>query len=80
MINEKPDTSISHYNNNKNFSLSKVYEISVPPGAGSIAEVIFPEVGAYFGNDHDLGRLINGAGFVVLATRNSTADGDPNGR
>jgi nitrite reductase (NO-forming) len=80
LINEKPDTSISHYNNNKNFSLSKVYEISVPPGAGSIAEVIFPEVGAYFGNDHDLGRLINGAGFVVLATRNSTADGDPNGR
>ena len=78
-INEKPDTSISHSNNSKNFSQPKVYEISVPPGAGTIAEVTFPEEGTYFGNDHDLVRLLNGAGFVVLATRNSTTDDHPNG-
>lgn len=79
LINERSDTSIFHSNDKQNFSQSKVYEVSVPPGAGIVAEVIFPEEGAYFGNDHDLGRLLNGAGFVVLATGNSTADNHPNG-
>lgn len=42
---------------------SKVYEISIPPGSGNAIEVIFPEEGTYFGNDHDLGRVLSGAGF-----------------
>lgn len=52
---------------------SKIYEISIPPGSGNILEIIFPEEGTYFGNDHDLGRILSGAGFVVLAASNSTS-------
>jgi nitrite reductase (NO-forming) len=41
---------------------------SIPPGSASVIETVFPEEGVYFGNDHDLGRLLAGAGFVVHAT------------
>ncbi len=51
-VNLKPDNS-------------KKYETVIPPGSGSVIEVVFPEEGTYVGNDHDIGRLINGAGFVV---------------
>jgi FtsP/CotA-like multicopper oxidase with cupredoxin domain len=74
LINEKPDNFVSNSTEFNSPSQSKVYEISIPPGDGSVIEVIFPEEGPYFGNDHDLGRLLGGAGFVVLATRNSTHD------
>ena len=57
----------------------KIYEISIPPGSGDAIEASFPEEGTYFGNDHDLGHLLSGAGFVVQATRNSTTEGDTNG-
>lgn len=47
---------------------------SIPPGSAAVIETVFPEEGVYFGNDHDLGRLLAGAGFVVHAARgNSTA-------
>ena len=59
--------------------ISKIYEISIPPGSGDAIEVIFPEEGTYFGNDHDLGHLLSGAGFVVQATKNSTSEGHTNG-
>jgi hypothetical protein len=49
--------------------------VSIPSGSGNAIDVIFPEEGTYFGNDHDLGRLMGGAGFVVLASRNSTSEG-----
>lgn len=62
-------------NNHSSDSQSKVYEVSIPPGSGSAIDVVFPEEGTYFGNDHDLGRLLGGAGFVVLASRNSTSEG-----
>jgi nitrite reductase (NO-forming) len=39
----------------------------IPPGSASIIETTFPEKGVYFGNDHDLGRLLAGGGFMVIA-------------
>ena len=45
--------------------IQKIYEISIPPGSGDAIEAIFPEEGTYFGNDHDLGHVLSGAGFVV---------------
>lgn len=74
LINEKPGNFVPSSGEINSSSQSKVYEISIPPGDGSVIEVIFPEEGPYFGNDHDLGRLVSGAGFLVLATRNSTQD------
>jgi nitrite reductase (NO-forming) len=51
----------------------KSYEtLGIPPGAGSVIEMVFPEQGVYVGNDHDIGRLMMGAGFVVIASNNST--------
>lgn len=41
--------------------------IDIPPGSGTIIEVTFPEPGTYFGNDHDVGSILYGAGFVVIA-------------
>ena len=76
MINENPITnSSSNFSENLKYdSQSKIYEISIPPGSGNAIEAIFPEEGTYFGNDHDLGRVLGGTGFVVTATKNSTED------
>ncbi len=41
--------------------------VNIPPGSGTIIEVTFPEPGTYFGNDHDVGSVLYGAGFVVIA-------------
>jgi nitrite reductase (NO-forming) len=41
--------------------------LSIPPGSASVIETVFPEKGVYFGNDHDAGRLLSGAGFAVYA-------------
>ncbi|HEY6755770.1 MAG TPA: multicopper oxidase domain-containing protein [Nitrososphaera sp.] len=41
--------------------------INIPPGSGTVIEVTFPEPGTYFGNDHDVGTILYGAGFVVIA-------------
>lgn len=41
--------------------------INIPPGSGTVIEVTFPEPGTYFGNDHDVGSILYGAGFVVIA-------------
>jgi len=51
-------------------AVRSIYEIIVPPGAGRILETIFPEEGIYFGNDHDIGSLLKGAGFGVSANKN----------
>ena len=81
LINENyiSDSSSNVSENHPSNPQSKVYEISIPPGSGNVIEVIFPEEGTYFGNDHDLGRVLSGAGFVVLATKNSTSEGHTNG-
>ncbi len=60
-------------------SISKVYEISIPPGSAEEIEAIFPEQGSYVGNDHDIGRFLQGAGFVVLAVDSSTSYDHPKG-
>jgi nitrite reductase (NO-forming) len=60
-------------------SISKVYEVTIPPGSAEEIEAIFPEQGSYVGNDHDIGRFLQGAGFVVLATDNSTSYDHPQG-
>jgi hypothetical protein len=60
-------------------SISKVYEVTIPPGSAEEIEAIFPEQGSYVGNDHDIGRFLQGAGFVVLATDNSTSYDYPQG-
>lgn len=41
--------------------------INIPPGSGTLIEVTFPEPGTYFGNDHDAGSILYGAGFAVIA-------------
>jgi nitrite reductase (NO-forming) len=41
--------------------------VNIPPGSGTIIEVTFPEPGLYFGNDHDVGSILKGAGLVVMA-------------
>ncbi len=81
LINENPisNSSSNFSENHKSNSQSKIYEISIPPGSGSAIEAIFPEEGTYFGNDHDLARVLGGAGFVVLASRNSTTEVHTNG-
>ena len=73
------DSSSNVSENHPSNTQSKVYEISMPPEYGNAIEVIFPEEGTYFGNDHDLGRVLGGAGFVVIATKNSTSEGHTNG-
>jgi nitrite reductase (NO-forming) len=60
-------------------SISKVYEVTMPPGSAEEIEAIFPEQGSYVGNDHDIGRFLQGAGFVVLATDNTTSYDYPQG-
>lgn len=60
-------------------SVSKVYEVSIPPGSAEEIEAIFPEQGSYVGNDHDIGRFLQGAGFVVLAIDGSTSYDHPQG-
>ncbi len=79
LINENSISNSSSNFSENHTSNSKIYEISIPPGSGDAIEAIFPEEGTYFGNDHDLGHLLSGAGFVVQATRNSTTEGDTNG-
>jgi nitrite reductase (NO-forming) len=76
LINENSGTNFNFNfsENRKGDPQSKVYEISIPPGSGNVIEAVFPEEGTYFGNDHDLGRVLGGAGFVVTATENSTED------
>ena len=58
---------------------SKIYEVSIPPGSAEAVEVVFPEAGTYVGNDHDTGRFVEGAGFVIVATSNSTSHDHPKG-
>ena len=53
---------------------SKIYETTIAPGSGASIEVVFPEEGTYLGNDHDMGHLLIGGGFVVLATNNSSIE------
>jgi nitrite reductase (NO-forming) len=40
----------------------------LPPGAGAVFDTVFPEPGVYFGNDHDVGSILYGAGFEVIAS------------
>ena len=80
LINENSlSNSTSNFSENHTSSSQKIYEISIPPGSGDAIEASFPEEGTYFGNDHDLGHVLSGAGFVVQATRNSTTEGNTNG-
>ena len=58
---------------------SKTYMISIPPGSAKSIEAVFPEEGVYVGNDHDIGRLLSGAVFVIIADNNSTSSGQPAG-
>jgi nitrite reductase (NO-forming) len=50
-----------------NFNSEYDEVVNIPPGSGTIIEVTFPEPGSYFGNDHDVGSILSGAGFVVMA-------------
>jgi hypothetical protein len=58
---------------------SKTYMISIPPGSAQSIEAVFPEEGVYVGNDHDIGRLLSGAIFVIIANNNSTSSDHPAG-
>jgi hypothetical protein len=69
-------------NNNNTTAIplsKKVYEVSIPPGSAQVIEMTFPQEGTYVGNDHDTGRFLIGAGFVVLATNSSTPNNYPVG-
>lgn len=64
------DRVINTDDNLTNLSAVKsIYEIIVPPGGGRILETIFPQEGIYFGNNHDIGSMLKGAGFVVNANK-----------
>ncbi|MGB8449130.1 MAG: hypothetical protein WCE25_05390 [Nitrososphaeraceae archaeon] len=39
-----------------------------------LVSVRFTEEGTYLGNDHDMGHLLIGGGFVVLAANNSSIE------
>ncbi|MDX1372062.1 MAG: multicopper oxidase domain-containing protein [Nitrososphaeraceae archaeon] len=58
------------FKENNNSTMNRVYEVTIPPGGGKIIETIFAEEGIYFGNDHDIGTLLKGAGFVVKSENN----------
>ena len=60
-------------------NISKSYMISIPPGSAQSIEAVFPEEGAYVGNDHDIGRLLSGAIFVIIADNNSSSSDHPAG-
>jgi hypothetical protein len=68
LINNNPITNPNHV---ADFE-SKIYETTIAPGSGAALDVLFPEEGTYFGNDHDMGHLLMGGGFVVVAANNST--------
>ena len=68
------DSNMLDFNNT-----SKTYMISIPPGSALSIEAVFPEEGVYVGNDHDVGRLISGAIFVIIADNNSTSSDHPAG-
>ena len=67
------NNSITSQNHSGGFE-SKIYETTIAPGSGASIEVVFPEEGTYLGNDHDIGHLLIGGGFVVLATNNSSIE------
>ncbi|HEU4445074.1 MAG TPA: multicopper oxidase domain-containing protein [Nitrososphaeraceae archaeon] len=67
------------HNFNSTSQMSKTYMISIPPGSAESIEVIFPEEGVYVGNDHDIGRLLSGAIFAIIADNNSTSSDHPAG-
>ncbi len=71
---------VSTASNTQDFGdTSKTYMISIPPGSAESIEAVFPKEGVYVGNDHDIGRLLNGAIFVIIAESNSTSSDHPQG-
>jgi nitrite reductase (NO-forming) len=52
---------------------------TIPPGSASVIETVFPEEGIYVGYDHDLGNLLKGGAFAVVASNNSTDTDHPVG-
>jgi hypothetical protein len=78
-VNDKSTTDPIVTNTHPLSSISKVYEVLIPPGSAEEIEALFPEQGSYVGNDHDIGRFLRGAGFVVLATNSSTPHDQPKG-
>lgn len=62
LINPHLAENNQDYGNN---SKLKIYETVIPPGGGMVIDAKFPQEGSYVGNDHDIGRFMLGAGFVV---------------
>jgi nitrite reductase (NO-forming) len=52
---------------------------TIPPGSGSVIEVVFPEEGVYVGVDHAMDDVLKGAAFAVIATPEATPDDHPPG-
>jgi hypothetical protein len=52
---------------------------NIPPGSGSVLEVVFPDEGIYVGVDHAMNDVLKGGAFAVLATPDSTPDDHPAG-
>ena len=62
-INASKGTTISN-----DMNTTRIDEVvNIPPGSGSLIEATFPNPGVYFGNDHDVGSILEGAGFEVVA-------------
>ena len=70
LIDNNSITSQNHFGESE----SKIYETTIAPGSGASIEVVFPEEKKYLGNDHDMGHLLIGGGFVVLAANNSSIE------
>jgi nitrite reductase (NO-forming) len=50
---------------------------TIPPGSASVIESVFPEEGIYVGVDHNMGHVLKGAEFAVVAPNGSTDDHPP---
>lgn len=52
---------------------------TIPPGSATVIEAVFPEEGIYVGVDHNMGHVLKGGAFAVLATPDATDDDHPAG-
>ena len=52
---------------------------TIPPGSASVIESVFPEEGIYVGVDHNMGHVLKGAAFAVVASNGSTEEAHPPG-
>lgn len=66
-------------NKSSSTQLNGYQTVTIAPGSASVIETIFPEQGSYIGIDHDMGRMLKGGAFAIMATPASTNNDQPVG-